>query len=542
MNDSAYVPSRPEKREWLAVFTILPGVFLLNIFTYALYPTVWNDDILWAEPAINLVRTGHFTTSVWQLQPANAFWAAQSPFYPLVFSVWLKLFGFSLLAVKSFNFMLVSVAVFMVWIGSWKFRLVGQASIRLIMVAVLLFGYGISFTYRSARPDICGLISLLSLGMAFGLKDGRRKDVLVFICAALAPWVGVQIGLYVCSAVFLGKIFFPKMKWRHVVLVWAAVGVGAGGVLALYAQKGVLPDFMASLHQAADEQNLWTNHTSYLTSVSSRVSSALYSYIADFSAVPLILGLIGIYRFVPNLGAETRKFRYLLALFLVIPWIFSFSAHIAFYYSYMLYVPLVLAFSLAYSNTRLAGTRRRIVNLMFAVCAAGAILLGLPSRLLLCGISYRVAPRSVVQEVIKEHVQPQDVVFVDYSDFFEAKQCAQRVFIPAYSTNFVKISARGHDFSPEEKKQISVLIVPPELEPRLENYFGCRWKPVSEPFGDTLSLEELAKLPVVGSRIQHHFSTPQMVRYQFRVYRRDDETPNASASSVKQPELIVPRH
>jgi hypothetical protein len=133
--------------------------------------------------------------------------------------------------------------------------------------------------------------------------------------------------------------------------------------------------------------------------------------------------------------------------------------------------------------------------------------------------------------VIQEHVRPQDVVFADYSVFFETKQCVQQVFIPAYSTNFVTISARGHDFSPEEKKRISVLVVPPEMEPGLQNYFGGQWKPVSELFGNAMSLGKIVKMPLIGARIQHHFDTPQMIRRQVRIYRRDGDAPKAGISS-----------
>jgi hypothetical protein len=56
-------------------------MLIVNLRTYNLYTTVWADEVLWSEPAINLVKTGHFTTSVWELQPAGTFWAAQSPLY-----------------------------------------------------------------------------------------------------------------------------------------------------------------------------------------------------------------------------------------------------------------------------------------------------------------------------------------------------------------------------------------------------------------------------------------------------------------------------
>ena len=106
----------PKRSEWIVVFLLLLLGIILNLTTTRLYPTVWADEILWSEPAINLIRTGDFTTSVWQLQPANTFWAAQSPLYPLLLSVWLRFTGFSLQAIRSFNLLLITIGALLSWI------------------------------------------------------------------------------------------------------------------------------------------------------------------------------------------------------------------------------------------------------------------------------------------------------------------------------------------------------------------------------------------------------------------------------------------
>src|SRR6266496_379961 len=129
---------RPKKAEWQIVLVLLCAGLVGNFLTYNIYPAVWTDELIFGEPAINLARTGHFTTSIWQLQPADTFWAAQSPLYPLVLSLWLRVWGFSLLAVRSFNLVLISISAWLVWLGSWKFRLVAAPWARVLLIPLIL--------------------------------------------------------------------------------------------------------------------------------------------------------------------------------------------------------------------------------------------------------------------------------------------------------------------------------------------------------------------------------------------------------------------
>src|SRR6185312_15504241 len=111
----------------------------------------------------------------------------------------------------------------------------------------------------------------------------------------------------------------------------------------------------------------------------------------------------------------------------------------------------------------------------------------------------------------------------DYESFFEAKEVAQTVFAPSYSKQFVDLSVQSHDFSDEEKKRINVIIIPVKESERLKQYFGGKWEAASEPFGNSYSLGKLAKLPIVGHKIEHYFNNPQVVRYQLQVWRRAKE-------------------
>jgi hypothetical protein len=153
-----------------------------------------------------------------------------------------------------------------------------------------------------------------------------------------------------------------------------------------------------------------------------------------------------------------------------------------------------------------------------------AALLGLPLRLMLSSTFCHIVPRREYLEAIRAQVHPGDVVFCDYPAFFEAKQVAPKVYSPMYSKHFVTLASHAHDFSPEEKQQITVLIIRPEHHAKLEPYFGGKWVGVSPPFGDSLEAASLARVPLVGSRLVHHFQAPQMARYQLQIFRRTRST------------------
>jgi len=522
---------RPSRAEVVVVLGLLAVILAFNVWTYNWYPTVWTDEVLWSEPAINLVKTGHFTTSVWQLQPADTFWAAQSPLYCFALSGWLRFAGTSLLAVRSFNFVLVSFAAFLAWVTLWRYRLVATPLRRIFIVPLLLFGYGISFAYRSARPDMAGMVSLLGLLLAFSTSNRRRKDMLVFLSAAITPWVGMQVALFATVACVIAKLVFLRMRFRDLLIVATGIVAGGATLLAFFAAHGVLAYFLGSVSQGVSESFVHIDPkthaaqiATFFESVPQRLKMTFQAYVSDFSGVPLLLGVLCLWLYSPagfNKKAKPAMI-YLLGLFFGVPLIFSFTGHFAFYYSYMIYAPAVVAFLMAWSEARTGFAAKS--NVLSAAAFSGAMLLavaeGLPLKLLLARSFCRLVPRQEYARIIQSQVQPADVVFADFTAFFEAKQAAQRVFAPVYAKHFIDFSSRSHEFSLEEKKSITVLIVRPEQFDGMKKYFGGEWAPVSGEFGDSFSLGNAPKIPLLGRRIESYFGAPQVYRHRLQIFRR----------------------
>jgi hypothetical protein len=123
-----------------------------------LYPPVTGDEALFADPAVNLATGNGFRSSVWYTQPYGSVFASNAPLYPLVLSLWIRLTGFTPVAVRAMNYLFMAVAAFFLWFSVKRMRLIASAGNRLLFFCAILFGEGIAFAYRMGRYDALGLL------------------------------------------------------------------------------------------------------------------------------------------------------------------------------------------------------------------------------------------------------------------------------------------------------------------------------------------------------------------------------------------------
>jgi hypothetical protein len=251
----------------------------------------------------------------------------------------------------------------------------------------------------------------------------------------------------------------------------------------------------------------------------------LLSYFGDFSNLPLIAGLIGFWLFRPTSApsrANRQAILLLVALVVAMPIVFNIIGHFQIYYAYMVYTPLLLAFVAGYDavSSGAAAARSSLLRIVFVGTAVAAGLVGLPSRLMLSKAFCQIGSRPAYAAFIQKHVTPNDVVYCDSNIFFETKHSIQRVFTPMFAKHTMKVSPQGHEFSPQEKQALTVMIIRPQDYPDLIQYFGGQWEAVSEPFGDTVAFDRVPELPLLGTKLRRHLQQPQMTRYQVQIYRR----------------------
>ena len=154
---------------WILVGLLV--VFLgVNLITGSRSPTVWTDEVAYADPAINWVQNGTFTSTAWEVQRSNEHWAGNVPLYQWLLSAWLSVFGVSITAVRALGYVLAALAVGVLW---WALRRAGwmpSPTVRLVVALVLLSGYGITYGYRAGRPDMLGFLLLSGAAWTWTLK------------------------------------------------------------------------------------------------------------------------------------------------------------------------------------------------------------------------------------------------------------------------------------------------------------------------------------------------------------------------------------
>jgi hypothetical protein len=514
----------PTTSEWAWVLLLIASLFTFDLVTYNFYPAVWCDEVLFSEPAIHRVQHGSFTTTVWEFQPGNTFPVVNCPLYSLALVPWLSVTGTSLLAVRSFNFSLMALATFLIWLISWRFGLVNISKARISLLVLLHFGYGMSYAFRCSRPDILGLDCLLTLLLSFKIRQNHARHPLLFALAAVAVWIGLQVALFACLASATGWVFFRRPRLRELVFMTAGLVVGACSLFVFLKFKGVLSYFLPIVVGFMGKHYAHSVHVTPGAALLKIIRVTSTCYLADFTTVLLVPGIIaalltGRKRFRPS-----TIFLMLYCLFLIfaVPAVFNVVGHFGFYYSYMLFIPGVIAIFAACSELFVLPAtelQRWLKPLVVAVMIAGT-LVGLPLRLAITLFTSRLFPRAEIQRYVHSSIAPKDVVFSDYGPFFEVKNAAAIVYAPYYSSALVGTPIPGHDFTPQEKESISVLVIRPQQAGNLTNFFGGRWKAVTEPFGDTQDLKWMSQLTLIGKRLAHYGSQPQTERYQIQIFQR----------------------
>src|SRR5690349_7014889 len=111
-------------RDLRGAFLLILAFLIFNLVSYNYYPAVWCDEAFYSEPAVNFSQTGSFHTYVSYVQPSGTFSVANTPGYFLAQGPWIKIFGGSLLAIRSFNYVLMASATAFLCLAMHRFGFV----------------------------------------------------------------------------------------------------------------------------------------------------------------------------------------------------------------------------------------------------------------------------------------------------------------------------------------------------------------------------------------------------------------------------------
>jgi hypothetical protein len=460
-------------------FALICALFLaVNLTTGTRSPTVWIDEVSYADPAVNLVSGKGFTSSAWYAQSKSETWAGNTPLYPLMLSAWIGVFGVDILQVRSMNYMVVLLAVVCVWVGLVTSKLITNPSTRLWMVALLLCGYNISFVYRGARPDSVLMLLFALVFLASCLPNRAIRYPLLAVSSFLIPAAGFS-GLPLLAFSGLFWLIATRLKgWREVLTAGAASAAGLVTLLVSYQQLGLMEAFLAStqshssLSQAKGGIAQLLNWWAYM----------LNDFKVDGSLWALLFGVTGVlllaWRFAgPNAVRSPLLiliFSFITPIFLII------TGKFIIYYGWILFVPLVFVWGLLRDSLppQQAWLRHALVFVALVSCAAG-----LPLRLGLTLKEWQARDYAPVRELASKVVRSDDIVYSDQQAYYAVKPLAAETMIGFY----LKI------MTPEEKESVSLLLVNPTDLERVSSSIGGVWQP------EALELSVAGGLSQVGA-------------------------------------------
>jgi MFS family permease len=440
------------RRDALALALVLLAFLAVNLATAPRYPYPWIDEVLAAEPAINLATGRGFTSAAWQTSASDAVFASPYPLYSLYLAGWVRIFGIGQLSVRSAPIFLVAAAIAVIWVTTRKLNLVTTTGWRVALAVMIACDYGFAFSYRGSRPDALSVLLLSLMFYSFSWRSAPRRYAVLFIGALLMPGLGLHI---VAFCLLLGTallLFWRGRRWREAALVCAGFALGGLCFYASYQALEIWPAFRRELEfqggsnlPARVWQRLTTNPIRNHSITIPKDPSLL------FLGFAMIATTIALARR-RALTSDSLAFLGLLVAIVVSAGLY-FGLRFSTYYSWMAFIPLAIIYCAIWSRSELVLPRKTLIALLSIAC-----LTGLPLQLAIASHDWRDRDPAAVHGFVDAAVREDDVVYCDWTAYYPAKAKARRVYLPKYLLRI----------TPEEASTVTVAIVSPYRTPRLD--------------------------------------------------------------------------
>jgi hypothetical protein len=505
VSDSAHAGVRRAPQEVAVAACLVAAVCAVNFVTAELYPLAWLDECMYVDPAVNLLRHNGFTSSAWYDVVFGRFWFSNTPLYEALLFVWGKLFGDGFTALRSLNDVLISIAAMLLyWFASRSGELRSFRS-RLGFVLVSLLGYGITYSYRSARPDaICAALSALLL-LVSTLSDPRLRRSAVIAVAALFPWAGLQ--LVVATALMSGLIALCTGRRYLRTLLWVAAGVAAGGCLMLcfYAVTGHLMDFIIST--VGSQHSLVGQLGQYVVYDDQRgigrfaLLRILHAVIEDpSSAVGLVTaGMLLASARVRRSPEAVHRLAASIGVGLLIPWGLFFAGKYPLYYTWIGLLPIW--FLILAALDRISPLARLERSLAFGLLIV-SLPIGWPFLVGSAVLAGSARDYTQVRRFVGQLVKPGEWTCISPSAYFAVVESGGVPFLCAqYAT-----SRLAPNIPPEQRRRLSIILADPRTAAEIIDRLPGPWT-------ETASMKVAQKRPPWLSWLYNDSDSYDLVAY-----------------------------
>jgi hypothetical protein len=425
---------RGNSHELAIVVALILGLLLINLATSSRFPLPWQDEIVFTDVAVNVATHNGMVSVVNSCgvpahDPLYHFWSCNAPMFPYILGQWIKIFGFSITAVRSLNYVLFSFAVFILWLVARRMKLIISHSARITFVLMLLIGYGMCFIYRCARYDCLALLLASLVLLVFSVLNRPARLVLISLLGVLMPIAAIQLLSYCfVVGVLLMAFFRGRFFWEIVVLGVGAI-VGVAVLVALFYSQGALQNFLVQLPLERNGRF-----------ISTAKDPSFAMLLAACVIMAVDQGRRHNFRLNSTLGIG-------LVCGLGIPLYMLTTSKFPIYYSWMAYVPLALGVAAGLASLNLRSSR--LVYALTAVCIIFACLLGLPLQLASAAYYWKDRNTAQIEPLAEKYVTSSDWVYADYSAYFAVRKITPYVLMP-------------YVIPDDYKNNISILIVSPK--------------------------------------------------------------------------------
>lgn len=479
--------SKPDKSpiiEGLSVVLILVAFVAVCITTTLALQPVWLDEVTVADPAVNLYFGKGFTSTGWQYQTKDEFWASNAPLHQILLYHWMLIFGFNPVSVRSINFILMGVTIGLIWLSVYRLKLVTTAQARFMLIALLIGGAGTTFNYLIGRYDCTGIFLIAAAFLAYSIPLIWLRNLTLLSIGIFIPIAGVNLipyGFIICSLLL---IYLKKSFIREAISLSFGATIGLLFLYILYVTNGVAKVLLTSagghglagtidkLSPDLGKAELAVKIKFVITHIPQILAIRLKNipewFLTDPSFISLLLLLTGLIIYTRHKKdfhiRSVASFGLIVSI--AVPLILGILRDYPFYYSWMAYIPLSICVTSEIS--RLWGTHYRFTAVHFLVIAVitYACIPGLPIKLL---TSFRDQSwqrnYTKVEQFIASNVSNKDKAYSDFEAYYPVKQTAEYVLLPTYRDMM----------SDKEKQEVSILVIMPENYKSATSLFEGKW-------------------------------------------------------------------
>jgi hypothetical protein len=478
--------------EFPMVLGLVALLLALNMASIEIYPLVWGDEAGYSDPGINLALGHGLTSSVWFNVYWGQFWYSFPPLFAWLIALWVSVFGVTLASVRALNVVLISLCALALWRYAVRSGLVPGTAGRIAIVLLPLFGYGISFSYRNARPDTLGAL-IAVLGLNAVLLSNRRWRVAALIAIGfLLPLTAPQLPVFAVALALLTALSSRSLAVSVFAPVAIGIGLGLGALLAFYVSNDGVYGFLTSTFgsvnstpgQLAQYFLLQDPHGFHdLRQLLWRVFAVVFedrsSVFLGAAAVVMLLAL----------RHQRQSLSFVFARFAVVamfsvPMLMQLAGKYSPNYTWMglLTVGIAVAASLATAPPSRALRQAAETTAGFV---ALALVVGLPLQLPRAYLNGAARDYNAVRLYVRPHVAAGDWVYVSEQAYFAV---AERGAVPVVSGYAQGRLAPG--IPEDQRRRIKLFVVhPDEVENAMER-LGGSWRQLDWP----LALPPLSRL------------------------------------------------